>query len=83
MLLALEDLRRECAAAMAGPSLEDVLSESLRENPKLTQTKAEKIAREAGVTEGRNEVREQFKRLGGITKQGPREPRKKRAAPTA
>ena len=66
----------------AAPDLESVLRDALR-NPNLTQTAAEKIARERGVFEKREKIRATFKRLGGSTKKGPRGPRKNRAAPAA
>ena len=71
------------ASAPSLEALEALLREAPRENPELTQTAAEKIARERGVIKPRQEVRDLFKSLGGSTKQGPRGPRKNCAAPSA
>ncbi len=45
------------------PDLEAVLREALSENPKLTQTEAEKIARERGAIE----PRKKFARCGKLS----------------
>jgi hypothetical protein len=65
------------------PSLEAVLSQALRENPKLTQVEAVKIARERGLEEDREKIRTMLKSLGGSSKPGPKGPWKNRAAPSA
>jgi len=67
----------------AAADLEAILREALRDNPKLTQTEAEKIAPERGAVEPREKIRALFKHLGGSSKPGPRGPRKNRATPSA
>jgi len=68
------------AFPVAGPSLREVIRESLRVNPNLTQTEAVRIASHLA---GRNEIRKTFESLGGSKKKGPRGPRKNSAASLA
>ncbi len=63
--------------------LEAVLREALHKNPNLTQVEALGIARDAGAIEPREIIREMLKSLGGLTKTGPRGPRRNRAGPAA
>ena len=67
----------------AAADLEAILREAKRQDPNLTQSAAEKIARERGAIEPREKIRALLKRLGGSSKPGPRGPRKNRADPTA
>ena len=88
VLVSVEDLKRECAPMiasedLAAPDLESVLRELRHENPNLTQTAAEKMARDRGAIEDRQEIRRMWKTLGGSSTPGPKGPRKNRAAPTA
>jgi hypothetical protein len=85
VLVSAEDLKRECAAmlaseTLAAPDLESMLRELRLKNPNLTQTAAEKIARERGALGRRQQFRDLWKTLGGSSKPGPRGPRKNRAA---
>jgi hypothetical protein len=87
VLVSVEDLKRECAAMITNedsvaPDLESVLRELRHENPSVTQTAAEKIARERGALGGRPEIRRIWKTLGGSSAPGPKGPRKNRAEPT-
>jgi hypothetical protein len=90
VLVSLEDLERESAAAIASenqsspaPDLKSVLRDLLRDNPNLGQTDARKMALERGATFVRQELRDLWTSLGGSTKMGPRGPRKNRAKPSA
>jgi hypothetical protein len=87
VLVSVEDLERECDAAIAaedqslpGPDLKSVLRKALQDNRSLTQTEAEKIGRSIAT---REEIRSSWKTLGGSSKPGPKGPRKNRAAPSA
>ena len=76
--------REEVLRAFAeSADLEAELREALHKNPKLTQSEASKIARNAGAIEPRDKIREMLKSLGGSTKPGPHGPRKNRAGPAA
>ncbi len=66
-----------------GPTLKEVLCESLRDNPNLSQTEAGKIARSKGLVFSRQQLRGLWEGSGGSTKPGPRGRRKNRAEPMA
>jgi hypothetical protein len=88
VLVSVEELKRECAAMIASEDssprdLESVLRTALRDNRRLTQKEAEKIARERGAVEKRPEIRDLLEKLTGSRKSGPKGPRKSRAAPSA
>ena len=73
----------EWSETAVAADLKSILREALRDNPNLTQTEAEKIARDRGAIETREKIRDVLKNLGGSTKPGPRGPRKNRAGPAA
>jgi len=91
ILLPVKDLLRVFPGNASGvedghcstPSLQAVLSQALRENPKLTQVDAVTIARAHCPIERRDEIRKMLKSLGGSSKPGPKGPWKNRAAPSA
>lgn len=61
---------------VSGPSLREVLSESLRANPNLTQEQAWEIVKSRCKNPRRQEIRDLWETLGGSTKPGPRGPRR-------
>jgi hypothetical protein len=67
----------------SGPSVREVLSESLRANRDLTQEQAWKIVKDRCKDPRRQEIRDLWKTLGGSSKRGPKGPRKNCAAPLA
>jgi hypothetical protein len=65
------------------PNLGAIWKDATGKNPHLTQTEAEKIAKEAGATLSIPKIRELWKSLYGPQKPGPKGPRKNRANQTA
>jgi hypothetical protein len=92
VLLAQPDVLREFPELPAAPKSPNVKPPDLMtvlrhgieaKGHMLTQAEAEKIAREAGVTDDRKKIREGLKLLGGSDKTDPKGPRNKRAEPSA
>jgi hypothetical protein len=73
----------QLTAESSRPSLAEVLQDALRENPNLTQTEGEEIARRRGAIFVRKNLRALWKTFGGKTKPGPRGPRQNCAKPAA
>jgi hypothetical protein len=63
----------------SGPSVRDVLSELLTANPKLTQNQAWDIIKSRCENARRQDIRDLWETLGGLSRPGPRGPRKNSA----